>query len=357
MKQRLLSLIMLLTSIVSWGYELDRNVPLPGTYYEFAPDFEADGLYYRIIGNNGVELTRAEGSTVTVEPYNRETFTVPSSVTHDGVAYPVTRIGDCTFYKDLVIKKLILPEGMAYIGGYAFCQSTIEELNFPTTLRNIGKNAFMFCLDLKEVVIPDDVKKLRIEEGAFCACSYLKKFTIGRGVTYMGDNSLGGLSWAQPTIGGGGGMNKLSVATRLEHLYCPFEEPKFIGVDLISGFVPDRTDPVINDMSYRFLYNDCKLYVPVGSLERYNSVEPWKWFGHFNNIVEDPSLNSSLPEVAEDCEAIHVADGRIIGVGVIEVYDLGGREIARGVADELPQLPAGFYIVRNSHTTAKIAIR
>ena len=343
MKHRHFILFIALLASIVWCGQTCGQGPCPRPTITYSPDFCVDGIYYRILkGGTDVELTRAEGTNETVRPYNRETFIVPESVTYEDKTYPVIRIGEGAFIDDQTIKKIVLPDCIKDFDGYSFAFSTIEEFNYPASLLRIGDYAFQFCENLESIVIPDQVHYLG--EGAFCSCVNMKTFTFGRQIIQAKENLLGSTCWVYPSTNSGGGLWKYCISTELRYLYCPLDTP--------PGIVEFETHWYYDGAYY--IYHMCTLRIPVGTKEKYESASVWGWF---RSIEEDPSLNSSLPEMADDCEAIRVEGGRIVGAGVIEGYDLGGREIARGVADELPQLPAGFYIVRNSHTTAKIAIR
>lgn len=77
-------------------------------------DFEVDGIYYAIVGNN-VVVTDGQ------EPY-QGVVNIPSTVSHNGVTYNV--IG---------------------IGNNAFADATLQSLILPVTISNIGENAFDGC--------------------------------------------------------------------------------------------------------------------------------------------------------------------------------------------------------------------
>ncbi|MDE5749696.1 MAG: hypothetical protein K2H87_02880, partial [Duncaniella sp.] len=99
------------------------------------------------------------------------------------------------------------------------------------------------------------------------------------------------------------------------------------------------------------MYDICTLHVPAESVELYKQTAPWN---QFKTILGDGE--SSISETVAEAEGIRLEGGRIVGEGVMDVYDLGGRQVARGTADQLPTLPAGFYVVRNSTSTAKLLI-
>lgn len=93
----------------------------------FAADFIVDGLNYKI--------NKKDSQTVSLTwkiPTELKQVVVPSTVTYNGIVYTVTRIDDRTF------------------GSHH-----LEEITIPSTIKEIGINAFNCCLDLKRVNITD----------------------------------------------------------------------------------------------------------------------------------------------------------------------------------------------------------
>lgn len=97
---------------------------------------------------------------------------IPETI--DGV--PVKSIDLDSFRSNSGITEVVLPEGLEYIGGWAFynCGNLIS-VEFPSTLNMIDGTAFRSCISLKEVVIPASLKKLA--SNAFVA-SGLEKITF-----------------------------------------------------------------------------------------------------------------------------------------------------------------------------------
>lgn len=78
------------------------------------------------------------------------------------------------------IKKIILNEGVTNINNYCFFQlTTLEDINFPSTLTTIGTNVFQSC-KLTSVSLGNNI--YNIGSQSFRACSNLKAVWIGSGV-------------------------------------------------------------------------------------------------------------------------------------------------------------------------------
>jgi len=136
---------------------------LPATATAF--DFEVDGIYYNINGN---EATVTKGDT----DYAGD-VTIPTTVTYSNKTYPVTAIGDGAFY---------------------FCTG-LTSVTIPNSVYTIGFESFYGCTGLTDVIIPNSVTTIRTE--AFRYCSSLKHvycyitdpsaITMGPNVFYLGN--------------------------------------------------------------------------------------------------------------------------------------------------------------------------
>ena len=125
---------------------------------------------------------------------------IPMQITHDGVSYRVTRIGDNAFQGCKELTSVVIPEGVISIGKFAFdtCEkltsvvipdsvTTIEQSAFvrcmalqsitiPNSVTTIGMAAFWWCTSLESIDIPDSVNT--IEQMAFGVCTSLKSVTL-----------------------------------------------------------------------------------------------------------------------------------------------------------------------------------
>ncbi len=134
-----------------------------------AADFTVDGIYYNIIGENEVEVTRYDGGKYSGEVY------IPATVVNDGITYQVTRIGSYSFYSCKELTLIDIPEGVTEIGTYAFAYSDlIEYVEFPNSLVLIDKFAFYQCYSIKGFYIPRNVSE--IVAPAFSACPNIEYF-------------------------------------------------------------------------------------------------------------------------------------------------------------------------------------
>lgn len=365
-------------------------------------DFKAGELYYGIISESRAEVMVMNPNTITYDPYPaimeltdcpdyrvvnfdgkitvwpgayyEGGIVIPSQVEYNGRSYTVVRIG---------------------YGAFAWCDK-LTSVQLPATLREIRYGAFSMCTSLKEIVIPDGV---RVCGGAFYGCSSLKKLDFSgcdfqynhydrvvcqcpsletvylpkewydeRYHTYLDklnpeqerilgeyyeeyddfpfvrseqESSLGDRNMpraAQPMSDAGlpernmsSNPCELQGCVNLREIHAQTSSPLDV-----------RTMHAFNEIDgWEELYANCVLYVPKGSLEAYESTEPWC---NFEKIMEE---GSSGVEVARQDD----------NVAVRRIYDLHGvlREILED--GECTNLTPGVYIECRANTMTKVVVR
>ncbi len=146
-----------------------------------------------------------ERGHLTITRYNGSAKQVELPATIDGVAVDAL-IG--AFQDNQTVVQVTLPEGLLEIGDYTFLRCTsLETVNFPTTLerigegafdgcicmsadlifapglKSIGQYAFGMCYGVKTASIPGTVQE--IGSCAFEACVNLSSVTLGEGIATL----------------------------------------------------------------------------------------------------------------------------------------------------------------------------
>ena len=80
-----------------------------------------------------------------------------------------------------------IPEGVKEIEEFAFSETDIKEIKFPSTLEMIGAHAFFNCKSLKDVVIPGNVRSVGFS--AFTA-SGVERVVVENGVEEIGSGAF-----------------------------------------------------------------------------------------------------------------------------------------------------------------------
>lgn len=148
------------------------------------------------------------------------------------------RIEDHAFYSCTMLAELRLPEGLTYIGPWAFAWDRIlgqedTTLGLPSSLQTISTGAFAFVNHHKNLNIPANVT--RIGDYAFMCDYYMnnltfspgdKKLTIGK-AAFFGDNHMKSVDLS----------NRVAQIDRCAFAGCEMLEEAYFGdkIDTIEG--------------------------------------------------------------------------------------------------------------------------
>lgn len=228
----------------------------------------------------------------------------------------VTRIEESTFNECNNIPSIILPENLTFIGYYAFNKCyKLESLEIPSGVTEIYEGAFASCESLKTLTLPEGITS--IATSVFNGCVNLQSVNIPDGVTSIGDkafyNCYSLTSIDIPESVNTIGMVAFLACSSLTSIIIP-EGVSVLNPDLFNGceslisvYIPSTltyleesifyncssleeihclatTPPVAEEYTFRSEVNTVKLYVPAGSLEKYQSADYWK---NFVNIIEE----------------------------------------------------------------------
>lgn len=281
-----------------------------------------DGIYYRIVGEEAMVTFRNN----LYNSYSGDVV-IPATVLVDGMAYPVTKIGESAF-RESTLSTVYIGENVNTIGYEAFKNARVDKLIYAdeSNITTLDERAFCFIY-IDELKIPSGVKSLPYL--TFIGCS--KKLDIPASVNYMA-------RWAI--------LNESGLLKDLYVHWTSVDDLPDYDYDESSGYGPlfDSMDRVV-------------LHVPVGCADIYRNDKIWSIF---KTIVDDQSgiadIESdsgdivitaengtlgfvSLPEGEEAC--IYNAQGQLVGIC------RQGEAIAPG---------RGFYIIRAGKTVRKIII-
>ena len=145
-----------------------------------AHDFEVNGIYYNINGNEAT--VTFQGSYASQINEYSGAIEIPETVTNDGTTYAVTAIGEHTFENCADMTSISIPNSVTAIGSWAFngC-SGLSGIEIPNSVTVINNYTFYMCQGLNSVVIPNSVKTIGLS--AFQSCSGMTSLTIGSSVT------------------------------------------------------------------------------------------------------------------------------------------------------------------------------
>lgn len=147
--------------------------------------------------------------------------------------------------------------------GTAFKGSSIlafPELEYFTSLEKIADNAFMGCVSLVKITLPEQVTAIGVS--AFNGCTNLKKITVPDSVTSIGEGAFSGCSSLSSVIIGNGvtsiGERAFADCRCLKWVDCLPTTPPAGGSYMFSSNASDRI-----------------IYVPLASVDEYKSAAYW----------------------------------------------------------------------------------
>ena len=137
-------------------------------------------IFTYVIDNGEVTITDCDTSVT-------GTITIPAVL--DG--YPVTAIGDEAFRYCDDLQNVIIPNGINSVGSSAFfgCTSLIS-VTLPDSITNLGDRAFMRCTGLQSVIVGNGITV--IDENTFAYCDALRHATLGDNVSVVGKSAFQG---------------------------------------------------------------------------------------------------------------------------------------------------------------------
>jgi len=276
-----------------------------------ALDFEVDGIYYETTDSyydhfidEWVDLDHDVAIVVSISYDLSGEIIIPSTVTYEGVTYPVALIGSEAFCCKEDITGVFIPNSVIIIERNAFegcysltsiivesgnpnydsrdnCNAIIETASntliagcqntiIPNSVTSIGEAAFYGCSSLTNIIIPNSVTS--IGEAAFNGCSGLTNIIIPNSVTSIDDYAFQYCS----------SLTSIIIPNSVTHIgWWAFNECYCLRN--VYSFITDLSGLSMYDDSFMD-YEECTLHVPEGMMEAYQADE--NWGPHFSDIVE-----------------------------------------------------------------------
>ena len=202
-------------------------------------DFCVNGIYYKKLTNNTVEVTYKE----LLAPSYSGDVTIPANVIYGGTTYKVTAIGEAAFY---------------------MCTG-LTNVSMPNSITSINAMAFEKCSGLTNVVIPNSVTTLGLD--AFASCTGLRMINIPNSVT-----TIGGLAFYQCTA-----LNSVSIGSGVTMI----KDKAFYGCNALTAIFCTATTPPTMEAKTCFspsTYNSVALCVPKSAVNAYKTTDWWRMF-------------------------------------------------------------------------------
>ena len=225
------------------------------------------------------------------------------------------------------------------------CPVRKTEVDIPNTVETIDRFAFLGCHELEEIEIPNSVTF--IDHGAFQSCLKLSEVEIPNSVTTIGYDAFADCY----------GLTSVTIGSSVETIdYEIFDGCSSIKTVFCMSQVPPVSKTRPASCFIEETYASATLYVPDGTKEDYEALEPW---GLFANIEELTGTGIGGVAASDGEVSISVADGSIVvsGASSVDVYSLDGTQVYGGAAGTVSGLPSGVYVVKAGGKTAKVHLR
>lgn len=112
----------------------------------------------------------------------------------------LTKIEERSFAHMYGLKtEVVIPEGVTEIGESAFSCSHMPSVRFPSTLRKIEKQAFMYAHNLTKITLPDGLETIGDE--AFDGCYFKKAIVLPASIKSIGKKAFHRYSYYSDTLG------------------------------------------------------------------------------------------------------------------------------------------------------------
>ena len=196
-------------------------------------------------------------------------------------------IGDYALQNARFLGGITIPAGVTRIGISAFedCRSMDSVVFAGNNVEEIGAWAFYNCHSLRSLTLPEGVEEVGL--AAFYGCTYLKELTIPSTMKKIADNGFAGCE-------------------KMQTMY-------------VNALVP----PTIEAKTFEDVDRATPVFVPKGTLERYQADEYWS---EFFNMAEYEAPTGNLNTAAEDNGLRKVVrDGQVLIIRGDKTYTILGE--------------------------------
>lgn len=246
---------------------------------------------HRVYGNcvRRVEL----GLNVSIGDY---AFLYCTSLTSITIPSHVTSIGTYAFRVCSCLRSITIPSGVTGIQNYTFNNNCTDLISvaIPSSVTSLGTSAFASCYSLSRITLPSGVTSM----GPYALDSIrnLTSLTIPSGVTSIGNYTLNGCTaLTKVTIPNGVeslGVGALYGCWSLAKITIPASVTSIAASAFAAcygvseyHFRPTTPPTLAATSAFTNIQSECKIYVPQGSLEAYQTATNWSTYA--SHMVEE----------------------------------------------------------------------
>lgn len=323
-------------------------IALLATTALWAYDFKSGDLYYKITNSS--------------EPYTVEVVNPNKSI--DGM------LPECGYpnLTNLVIPEIVSHEEITYtvtsIGEYAFCQSNLQSVIIPNTVTTIKSMAFLECVSLISVTLPDKVSEIGgwvFENAPFLynhpnwqdGVLYIDNYLIKVDMSVAGDFII--KENTQVIAGAAFQDCSLITSVRIPKNIKNINEFTFgwctsLHSMIVESPIPPLMLTSVGDIFYGVNIDAITLYVPCDAVEAYKSSS-WNMFSN----IQEPLSGYTLDVYSQHEEK---------GMAIVDKNSVCGAQISATAnygyhftqwSDGVTDNPRTFVITQDTTFTAEFA--
>lgn len=172
------------------------------------------------------------------------------------------------------LRRVVFPKSLTGLGGDLFdsCEMLID-VKLPENLESISSGMFSDCSSLEFIDIPETVTSMK--STAFYSCKSLKRIRIPEGVTKIPTNAFS-YCYSLPEITIPAGVTEIGASA---FSYCNGIENYYM--------LPTTPPTLVNTNAFLEIAETCKIHVPKGCLEAYQTAENWSTYADYMVEMEE----------------------------------------------------------------------
>ena len=136
-----------------------------------AQDVRIDGVYYDLYPNELSAAVVNDGNRMDENGsgYVVTELVIPETITHEGVEYVVSAIGDYAFCNTKTLRSIVLSDSITKIGMRAFANcDSLKFIRIPKNVTMVGSYAFEASHALQQIYVDEDNSLYSSVDGCLC---------------------------------------------------------------------------------------------------------------------------------------------------------------------------------------------